>query len=60
MVKELPIGQQNECANFWKKVNNSKKTSISSVLDKPSDVRPYAEFTLFGEKILELYRVKIC
>lgn len=27
---------------------------ISSVLDKPSDVRPYAEVTLFGEKVLGL------
>lgn len=39
---------------FWGKVRNFKRKCICSVLDRPSDVRPYAEVILFGKKLLGL------
>lgn len=39
---------------FWNKVKSFRKSCVSSVLDKPSDMRPYTEVVLFGENILGL------
>lgn len=52
--KRVASRSANRMCQFWKKVRSFKMNCISSVLDKPSDVRPYAEVTLFGEKFLGL------
>lgn len=39
---------------FWKNVHNMRKQFVCSVFNRSSDVRPYAEVTLFGKKMLGL------
>lgn len=40
--------------SFWEKIKSLKKKLICSMLDRPADVRPYAEVTLFGKRMLGL------
>lgn len=39
---------------FWGRVKIFNRKLVSSILNRPSDVRPYAEVTLFGKRMLGL------
>lgn len=45
----------NRMKAFWKKIKSLKQKLVCSILDNPSDVRPYAEVELFGNKMLGLH-----
>lgn len=52
--KSSPSRSARRIRDFWRNVKSVKKKIICSVLDRPSDIRPYAEVVLFGEKMLGL------
>lgn len=52
--KIKPSRSADRIRDYWRKVRSCKKRFVCSVLDNTSDVRPYAEVILFGEKMLGL------
>lgn len=40
--------------SFWQKAKHFEKLFLCSILDRPCDVRPYAEVTLFDQNMLGL------